>query len=196
MTDIPGDFSPISQESVLFNNPVAQATFESLGGAINGILTVLVPVGTVVDSMLTEVQFQAQLGNPSPVTWVLADGRDVTGSAYETIVGSSVIPDLRGTYTRGKDNGRGLDPHGDLPLGDFETDEFGSHNHNFSDPGHTHATNATQVITGGGTPAGVITNGYTFATIFSSPTHINFVAQGGPETNPKSVIVNKMIRIN
>ena len=70
-------------------------------------------VGDVKSSMLTEAQYQTHFGSE----WVLADGRDVTGSDYHTITSNTNIPDLRGTFLRGKDNSRGLDPDGEKSLG-------------------------------------------------------------------------------
>lgn len=81
----------------------------------------LLPVGTYMQSMLTEVQFQAEAGSG----WVLADGRSVVGSRYETITGSANIPDARGTFLRSKNNGRAdgnQNPDGDLTLGQFTGD--------------------------------------------------------------------------
>lgn len=83
-------------------------------------------VGDVVQSTLTEAQFQAQRDS----TWVLMDGRDVTGSDYDTIVFNGLggnIPDARGQFLRGKDHGRHLidgkgNPDGDLALGTYTTD--------------------------------------------------------------------------
>jgi hypothetical protein len=60
------------------------------------------PVGMIVQSMLTEAQFQAINGT----NWVLAAGQSVTGSQYATITGNSSIPDLRGMFLRGKNNSR------------------------------------------------------------------------------------------
>lgn len=57
----------------------------------------ITPIGSVVHSMLTEVQYQAQNG----AGWVLMDGRSVVGSVYESITGNSVVPDGRGSSVRG-----------------------------------------------------------------------------------------------
>lgn len=57
-------------------------------------------VGSVQQSFLTEAQFQAQMG-PG---WVLCDGRDLTSSQpnskWQTVTGSSSIPDCRGRFLR------------------------------------------------------------------------------------------------
>ena len=63
------------------------------GGKVNidgtDVGSSLFAVGSVQQSMLTEVQFQTEMGNQ----WVLMDGRSVSGSRYETITGNSTVPD-------------------------------------------------------------------------------------------------------
>ncbi len=86
------------------------------------------PVGSMEEAMLTEVQFQAIRG----AGWVLADGRNVAGSDYQTLTGNANIPDFRGVHARGKNNGRAdgkENPAGDLALGTFQSDEYKEHNH-------------------------------------------------------------------
>ena len=46
--------------------------------------------------MLTEAQFQTEIGD----SWVLMDGRDVSGSRYATLTGSNTIPDATGCFLR------------------------------------------------------------------------------------------------
>lgn len=95
------------------------------------------PVGMIVQSMLTEAQFQAANGT----NWVLADGRDVTGSVYASTTGGTNIPDLRGVVLRGKNNGRSdgfQNPVGDSTLGTYQGDQFLSHDHGGG--AHTHST--------------------------------------------------------
>jgi hypothetical protein len=78
-------------------------------------------VGDVKESMLTESQFQEVMGN----TWVLMDGRDVSGSDYASITGNTTLSDARGIFRRAKNNGRSdgqEDPDGERNLGDFEGD--------------------------------------------------------------------------
>lgn len=88
-------------------------------------------VGDVKTSMLTEVQYQSEMDS----TWVLADGRNVAGSDYQSITGSATIPDLRGKFLRGKNNGRNpydgnANPNGDLALGVESVDMLKGHTHN------------------------------------------------------------------
>jgi hypothetical protein len=57
------------------------------------------PIGGILDAMLNETQFQTQMGT----SWILADGRTVGGSGYETILGGSSLTMLNpaGTTTTG-----------------------------------------------------------------------------------------------
>lgn len=179
MTDIPGSFSPIQQESLQFNQPVSEASLTALGASINGLLSIVLPVGTIIESMLTEAQFQAQIGNPSPAIWVLADGRSAVGTSYQSITGFTTIPDLRGIFTRGKNNGRSdgkQNPDGDLALGTYSDDKFES---------HTHSAYTS-----------IVAQGPTAATTFSYLFPGNTGATGGNETAPKNVTINFFIRIN
>jgi microcystin-dependent protein len=57
-------------------------------------------VGDIKQSILTEAQFKAALPNNESTKWVLADGRDVSGSRYATITGRNSVPDLRGAFLR------------------------------------------------------------------------------------------------
>lgn len=88
----------------------------------------ILPVGTILHSMLTLAQFQL-ISGPG---WVLADGQSVSGSKYHAVTGLSIIPDMRGKVLRAKNNGiSGIsgNPDGDLSLGSFQDDSFESHNH-------------------------------------------------------------------
>ena len=139
-------------------------------------------VGDVKTSMLTEAQFQELHGQ----TWVLMDGRSVTGSDYESITGESTIPDARGQFLRGKNNGRNdgnENPDGDLDLGTYQADEFKSHTHlssgNFGPFGSegSYSTN------------GLFANATTSAIARTSST-------GGNESRPKNITINYFIKIN
>lgn len=131
----------IVQESLQFNQPVSEAAASAIAALANFLRETITPVGSIVKSMLDESTFQDQNGNPSPERWVLADGRDVTGSAYQALTGDATIPDFRGNFLRAKNNGRSdgkENPDGDLALGAYTASKFASHMHSYSDPGHSH----------------------------------------------------------
>jgi hypothetical protein len=140
------------------------------------------PVGMIVSSMLTLAQFQAINGS----TWVLADGASVVGSSYAAITSNSTVPDLRGMFLRGKNNGRldaQQDPGGERTIGDLQADDFKSHRHDlivYDSAG-----------SGNNYPTDYFPN--------TSVTGVNTTAiqlSGGSETRPKNIAVNYFIKIN
>ncbi len=182
MADLASLLQKIQVEATRFRTAVSESLAQDLGGNINGILDILTPVGSIVHSMLDQTTFQGL----TSTKWVLADGRSVAGSAYESITGNSTIPDLRGIFLRGKNNSRssGGNTGGDLALGTSQTDFLKSHTH--SVPGFLYtASGAGQLATTGAngsqhTDANVLVTG----------------ATGVSETAPRSVTVNIFIRIN
>jgi hypothetical protein len=146
------------------------------------------PIGMIVDSMLTEAQFQALNGTG----WILADGRNIGGSAYATITGQTTAPDLRGIYRRGKNNGRSdgnQDVAGERTLGNFQNDAMQGHIHQFTtffNAGYSSAgaSQGTGGSSGPGNTVGPVNDG----------------VNGGPrtaaETRVKNLAVNVFIKIN
>lgn len=134
-------------------------------------------IGDVKSSILTEGQMGSLTSD-----WVLADGRNVTGSAYATLTGKNVIPDLRGQFLRGLDTSGTVDSDGATrSLGDTQDDEFKSHLHEMRG-------NAVQYNWGGGTFLEQRSN--------SGNSSVNTQNTGGAETRPKNVSVNYFIKIN
>lgn len=142
------------------------------------------PVGTVVTSMLTETQYRAIAGTG----WILADGRSVAGSAYATLTGQSNAPDLRGVFLRGKNNGRGSGGNagGDLALGAYQADAFGSHAHNLTGQVGSAAHNNGGYISGSTGNVGGVQN---FSGLVTT-------AVGDTETRGRNVTVNHFLRID
>ncbi|MGQ8367435.1 hypothetical protein [Glaciecola sp. 1036] len=66
------------------------------------------PVGTVLASTLTEVQFNKEQSGQ----WVIADGRSVEGSKFAALTGHNIVVDLRGMFLRGLDIRGTRDPEG------------------------------------------------------------------------------------
>lgn len=86
-------------------------------------------VGDVIASLLPADKFAAQHSNE---TWVLADGRDVSGSKYASLTGNPKVPDLRGLFLRGINAGRKdqyADPDGERAPGSVQLDALQDHNH-------------------------------------------------------------------
>lgn len=143
-------------------------------------------VGDIIQSMLTEEQFIAENG----AGWVLADGRAVSGSKYAALIGAN-IPDLRGQFLRGKNNGRNdgnENPDGELNPGDFAEDKMQGHHHR-----------STRALDGSGneTTEGNGSNGTTTVLVREPISDgVNGTPRTGPETRPKNVTVNFFIKID
>jgi hypothetical protein len=126
----------------------------------------ILPVGTIIHSMLTTTQFTAEYGD----NWVLADGRSVTGSKYAAVTSSSTIPDMRGAFLRAK--GSTYNPDGDLALGTYTADK------------NKILTGLDAIAAGADTIARIPGNRASPSNLYDN------------ETAPRSITVNVFIRIN
>ena len=157
-------------------------------------------IGDTKHSMLTLTQFQAAYGTG----WVIADGSSCTGTKYASASGNTTLPDCRGYFLRGYNNGSSNNPDG-TAIGGFQGNQLASHTHSgntSTDGAHTHTPlNGSPFVTntGGG---GIISGGPAFGlqnTTNSAGAHnhtLNINNTGGDETRPSSVTVNIFIRIN
>lgn len=149
----------------------------------------ILPVGTLVHSMLTEAQFQAETSSG----WILADGRSVTGSRYAAITGATNAPDCQGRFLRARDAAGTTDPDGTVALGTQKASQ------NLS---HEHQLRSTSVTSAGvGVDYPVITINSAQATDPGSSTNLPatempVVAAGASDARPLNIIVNVFIRIN
>jgi hypothetical protein len=128
-----------------------------------------------------------------PTGWIAADGTNGT-------------IDLRGTFLRGLDNGRGLDAG--RTLASYQGDVFANHSHAVYDPGHTHGVYdpghshnynlpMSNVTIQGGSSDHVTRNdgGTTVNTswnssnisIYGAGTNISIYGTGSTETRPKNM---------
>ena len=181
MSDQSPTKSPIQIEATRSGSSVSRALFAKFGGDINYLLESILPVGSFMESMLSEAQFQGQ----TSTGWVLADGRACAGSAYATLTGNATVPDARGIFLRGKNNGRvdgKQNPDGDVALGTFQYSDVVS---------HAHAVTASHLVESGGP----ITHddGSEF---FINDVLITAAAGSGTETRPRNVTANIFFRIN
>lgn len=149
----------------------------------------LVSIGSIIPSMLTETQFQSLNGTG----WILMDGRNVSGSVYESVTGFASVPDARGAVLRCKNNSRGdgfQNPAGDLALGTFENDQFQGHYHQ----NDVNANGGSEGFQSGG----AIGNGFNLTTFATTVTTdgSNGTPRIGPETRVKNITINYFIRIN
>lgn len=158
-------------------------------------------------------------GTSAPEGWELCNGNafdgtldkykplyDVIQNTYGGTAASSFnVPDLRGVFLRGLDNGRGLDDDRDLgPV--VQSDQIKSHNHSASTSGaggHSHSVSywASDSEGGSGYNSMLWDDQYlkyqTFNTNaageHSHPIYVG--ATGGVETRPKNLAVNYIIKL-
>lgn len=178
--DLPNSTSTIQTEATRFRSSVSEALAQQLGGAINYLLASILPVGSLIHAALTESQFQTL----TSTGWILADGRNVSGSDYALVTGNSTVPDARGIYMRGKNNGRSTgtgDTSGEVGLGTYQADTFKA---------HTHTISATLLTDTGGDLA--TDDGSELA----RPTQTVTGSTGNPETRSRAIVTNIFIRIN
>lgn len=191
MANLPETTNPIQIEETDFEAPVGESMLQKIGVLMNYLLNKVdtFSIGEIISASLDETQLQTQMGTE----WVLCDGRSVVGSRYEAITGFSTIPDARGVFLRGKNNGRvdGYEnPSGDLPLGTYQLDDIANHTHpvlgyssNLATP-----TGGTQAHLGSSTGIPNFNNGSSF--------DVTIVAQGSDESRPTNITENYFIKIN
>jgi hypothetical protein len=107
-------------------------------------------------------------------------------SGWQVANGTGGSPDLRGVVVRGLDSGRGLDPG--RSLASYQADDFSSHGHAITDPGHTHSytTPQTTTVLTGTVGVSIYANATTAST-GSATTGITINNTGGSETRGKNV---------
>lgn len=182
MSDTAKSTATQQQEAARFRSSVSESLMQGMQGNINYLLASVLPVGSVVDSMLTEAQFQ----DLTSTGWIIADGRNVSTSSYTLVTGNTTVPDLRGVYTRGKNGARSAgtgNSEGDKALGTYELDKFAAHTHiaHYRTP----SAAAGGSDGGGDTDRGLNDNNEATTS-----------AGTGTETRARSVTLNKFIRIN
>lgn len=130
-------------------------------------------IGSVQQTFLSAIEFESLMGTD----WVLADGRDVSGSRYETITGNSTVPDVRGLFLRTV--GGNADP----AIGGTQADAIGA---------HTHPQIA--LTSAGGSSGWPLANSTGGNSAEVADTANNNAA--GVETRPVNITVNTFIKIN
>ena len=184
---------------IRFNTSLTQ--FEGYNGSAWGEIANGVPAGSIFTFASTTV----------PSGYLECNGAAVSRSTYASLFsaigtthgsgdGSSTfnLPDLRGQFVRGFDNGRGVDSG--RSFASSQTDQNKSHAHSVTDPGHVHATTfdnkkyfpgggSTSITYGGagGYPADVFT-------MSNANTGISLGNDGGTENRPKNVALMYVIK--
>jgi microcystin-dependent protein len=157
----------------------------------------LTPAGTVIWTARST----------APTGYLKANGAAVSRSTYAALFtaigtiygagnGSTTfnLPDLRGEFIRGWDDGRGVDSG--RTFATAQAAAFASHSHGVNDPGHRHnyRNTASDNIAGVGDPRGYISNGGTGSETETRTTGITIQNQGGTETRPRNIALLACIR--
>jgi phage-related tail fiber protein len=105
-----------------------------------------------------------------------------------------LVPDLRGEFMRGWDDGRGVDSS--RTFGSAQGEAFASHAHGVNDPGHAHGYNEFAAGNGGGfrTSGGDYYSGNQGAGTAGAGTGISIQTSGGTETRPRNVALLACIK--
>ena len=172
------------------NGPSGNPTWQSLNLPVNSSPFI---VGEIVTSLLSEAQYQGSAGTG----WILMDGRDVTGSAYHTLTGNTVVPDVTtaGRFLRSTGGAA-------ASLGSVQADTTAvnglanaastatvnknqlnsnqnSHNHGantgYYNPNHRHSDTVYYDSTGGPVNAGYV-NSFARGTVNAHTTYTNYTS--------------------
>ena len=131
----------------------------------------------------------------------------VIGTAYGAGNGSSTfnVPDLRGEFIRGFDNGKGTDPEpGGRSIATAQSDQNKAHNHTatsgVTDPGHTHVFSSNNSDSGDGNTLNDRSNEPNTRTMTSSSNgtgisvSTTIANDGGTENRPRNISMMYVIK--
>lgn len=186
-------------ENVVQQNSINLVVYDGVNLQLlaTSYLTNISPTGTIIcfAASVPPTSFLECDGSAiSRITFAALFG--VIGTTYGIGDGSTTfnIPDLRGYFARGWDDGAGVDPG--RVFGSVQADAIKSHSITVTDPGHTHTTNAIFIsgsssLNGEGAPNSAVFGG---ATINSAVTGITATYTGATETRPQNVALLYMIK--
>jgi hypothetical protein len=157
-------------------------------------------VGDVKYSVLNPTEFAAENGD----CWVPMDGRPLSpGDKLRIASGMTSVPNAGGLFIRSQDfanSDNDPDRDSNSPVATIQGDNFKSHNHNITDPGHSHrwlnGTESDDSGSGGSNAEYTRINGIISDVIENSVTNITINNTGGNETRPKNINLWTYIRIN
>lgn len=175
-------------------------TFASITVDAQGRLTAA-SSGTVSSIPAGAVEFFAM--NSAPTGYLAANGAAVSRSTYSSLFsaigttfgagdGSSTfnVPDLRGQFPRGMDNGRGLDPG--RSFGSNQSDAFQGHYHNLASIQWNGGGSVAMYALGSGS---LIDERYSGSMSVTAPrTGVNGAPRTGNETRPTNVALLACIK--
>ena len=168
-----------SLSGATFTGPVVLATSPTvaLGAATKGYVDSVVPAGIIMLWASTTV----------PAGWLECNGQSTTGYAALAAVVGANVPDLRGEFVRGWDNGRGIDPARSIKSA--QSDAFQGHFHDFysdneqtSGGGGGRSVRAKNTLQPNGTVGSASTDG------------INGSPRTSSETRPRNIALMYIIK--
>jgi microcystin-dependent protein len=119
----------------------------------------------------------------------------VCGTTYGAGNGTTTfnLPDLRGEFIRGLDDGRGVDSG--RTLGSFQANSIQSHTHSVIDGGHSHPNAGGSGAVGSGSfYAGQSNNTFVMSGNANTLTGISIGSTGGIETRPRNIALLACIK--
>jgi Microcystin-dependent protein len=178
------------------NVPTQAANDVSSQPASTEFVQNLLPPGTVLPFA----------GAVPPTGWLLCDGSNVSRTTYArlfAVIGTTYgagdgsttfgLPDLRGEFIRGLDNGRGVDAG--RTLGSSQGDENKAHRHQFlMQRSKGAASSAMPLVNGGNNNLPFNANGA--STVYNSDLSSESLvsSEGGSEARPRNVALNYIIK--
>ena len=158
-----------------------------------------VPTGSVYAMATTTI----------PAGYLECNGASISRSTYSSLFsaigttwgsadGSSFnVPDLRGEFIRGFDNGKGTDSG--RSFASSQAGNFQSHDHDVTDPGHSHSGDVAAARTVGGTMGSgdthaLVQNSTRTLSIDSADTDLTVDSEGGSETRPRNISMMYIIK--
>lgn len=135
-------------------------------------------------SVLAEKDFQQANGDG----WALCQGQSIAGSKLADATGAKTVPDLRGVFLRGRNDGRfpttGKTAVAEHELGAYTPDSVGPHQHKIMVPGEESQ------------PAGADISSTISPHAAVEESSLVRSYDGATETQPKNVTVNYYCKIN
>lgn len=187
------------------------ATVDSTGVAVSAAPTTGDHLAnkTYADSLVPAGSVTMYAANAAPTGWLECSGAAVSRTTYATLFaaigttfgtgdGSTTfnLPNLRGEFPRGWDNGRGVDTG--RVFGSSQTEMIGPHAHPITDPGHVHNQQ------GSGAPGAQTTARYDTTltagavqttTTASATTGITVSNNTGTENRPRNIALMFIIKV-
>ena len=124
-------------------------------------------------------------------SWVLMDGRNISGTDLAELTSATNIPDGRGVFIRGanaKRDPQSGDPDGDRPVGSFQRDEVVQHSHVYSDAHFAEINGGNQGLQGNKGDSDY-DNG-------RLATNQTTQVTGGAETRPRNIVLYSYLKVN